>query len=140
MNVSHSVSLALCGLLGAGLLAQSTDNRPTDGPQDSAGRSFAVVEHSDVRTAQGTWAGSGPLFRYVHEHPGTYVAFQGTDGVYRLDSPERLAEVRRLYAPMQALSAQQEALAHAQGPLAQQQHALGEQQRGYGSPGQRTYR
>ena len=134
MNVSRPLILVLGSMLGVGLLAQSKESTTVINHEEPTSRSFVIVDHSDVRTMQGSWHDSAALFRYVHDHPGTYVVFQQAGGVYRLDSPERLAEVQRLYAPMKALSVQQDALAHAQGPLAKQQQNLGQQQRAATDP------
>ncbi len=124
---------ALLLISGAVVRAQQPSTPPVPPPE----RTFAIVEGSSIRTFQGSWQPSSPLFRYVHDHPGTYVVFTQGDGLYRLDKPDQIAEVRRLYAPMKEYSVQQEALARTQKPLARDQQALAAQQRETADPAEK---
>jgi hypothetical protein len=120
----------VAALLLAGVAARAQQqSAPSTAVTASPERSFAIVERSSMRTFQGSWQPSAPLFRYVHDHPGTYVVFAQRDGLYRLDRPEQMAEVERLYAPLKEYSVQQDALAKTQKPLARDQQALAAQQK-----------
>lgn len=125
MTVAQRCTAFTCCLVLGSAFAQAREQ----GTTPPAERTFAIVEHSSMRTFQGNWGSSASLLRYVHGHGGTYVVFAQAGDLYRLDSPAALAEVQRLYAPMGELSAQQDALEQVQRPLEQNQSTLGEQQR-----------
>lgn len=131
-------TLTLCtgALLAAGLFAQTGEQKPAQGTAQTE-RTFAVVERSSMRTFQGSWQPSAPIFRYVKDHPGSYVVFSQQGALYRLDRPDQMAEVERMYAPMQELSTKQDALAQVQKPLARNQQDLASQQRDTSNPMQK---
>ena len=127
MPALRTLTLLASGLLASALLAQTQDSTIITG--SGSDRPFAYVEGSSIHTFQGSWRSTTPLLRYAHDHTGTYIAFaQGTE-IHRLDNPDRLAEVRRMYAPMQDLAAKQHGLAQAQQALAQGQQKLASTQR-----------
>lgn len=131
--MSSPVSFFLACLLVSGLAAAAQE-QSTAGAPTSPDRTFAIVERSSVRAIQGSWQRSSPLLRYVHDHSGTYVVFAQGGELYRMDRPDQIAEVERLYAPMQELAVRQEAFAKAQKPLARNQQTLAAQQRDTISP------
>ncbi len=133
MMLSRTIAFSAAFLLAAAPVAKPQEHK-TAKVVSPPERTFAVVERSSLRTYQGSWQQDAPLLRYVHNHPGTYVVFAQGGELYRLDRPEQMAEVERLYAPLQELSVRQEALAQAQKPLAQRQQALGAQQRAEADP------
>ena len=128
------MSLRTYGGLAFGCLMAVAASAQTEiAARGSAGQaerqpSFAFVEHSAMRMSQGSWSGSMPMYRYVKEHPGSYVVFNQKGSLYRLDNPERMAEVHKLFEPIQALAAKGEALAHAQSSLAGEQQKLAHSQ------------
>ena len=122
------VGVAIAGTLTAGLLGQSQSSGSNVVGSKDHPRSFVVIEDSSLRTSQGSWDGTAPMWRYVKEHPGSYVVFTQDGALYRLDKPEQLAEVHTLYQPMQALTTKQEALAHAQQALAGEEQRLAHSQ------------
>ena len=125
---SRAVTLLAAGLFVSALAAQTHETTTNVSGSDSD-RSFVLVEGSSIRSFTGSWHSSSPLLRYAHDHRGNYIVFEQGTEMHRLDKPERLAEVQRLYAPMQELATKQQAYAHAQQSLAQEQQKLASAQR-----------
>ena len=118
----------LASLLAVAAPAQTGAPVATSAEHWGQQRSFAVVEDSSIRTFQGDWDVNAPLYRYVKQHPGSYIVFSQAGTLYTLDAPERIAEVHKLYAPIEEIALKQKALAHAQGALAGEQGKLSHSQ------------
>ncbi len=91
-------------------------------------RSFALVSGSSVML-NGAWEDGSPLNLYAHAHQGHYIVFWQEGTLHRLDTPARIADIERDYAPMAPLAARQKELAARQKPFAEQQKTLAAQQR-----------
>jgi hypothetical protein len=122
----------------------STTSTANDSYQTGSGRSYLLKLKQNTMSFQNYGHGESQLREYAEAHVGNYLLFLEAGRLYRLDSPEKIAELDRLYTPLhalsieqQALSAQQQALAAKQQPLAVQQQALGREQAALGQQ-QRT--
>ncbi len=132
MQRSHIAAAVALLFLPLGLIAQTKPDVShfAEGSQ----RSFALVVQSSVVTMSGGWHPIAELSRYVQHHAGTYIVFTQDRELRRLDNPDRIAEARRIYAPMRELAIKQSALDAAQKPLDKEQEALGAQQRAARDP------
>ena len=127
-------SRLLCFSLVASAIGTVSAQSTTYMNSSHAGRTFAYVVDSSMKTFSGDWSGSVPALRYTKSHPGSYLVFSEGDVLHRLDTPARLADLERTLAPMRELEAKQKALAAEQKPLAAKQRDLGAQQRAASDP------
>ncbi len=125
MHFVRVLMSALLLLSASASLASAQDEAHEDAMPH---RSFALVQSSSV-TLNGSWEDGSPLQIYAHSHPGHYLVFWQGGALHRLDTPARIAEVERDYAPMAPLEARQKELAARQKPFAEQQKTLAAQQR-----------
>jgi len=84
----------------------------------------------------GRWDGNhSSLQEYAKAHSeASYLIFEQSGVLHRLDAPGPLAQLRTLQEPMDQLSAVQRELASRQSPLAEQQRALSAQMRATRDP------
>ncbi len=117
--------------------AQIVIDSGTSSIVSGAQRSFALVVNSSRVSVNGDWQAMAPLTRYTQDHPGSYIVFVQDGELHRLNTPDRVAEAEKLYAPMLPLAAKQRALAAEQKPLAEQQRALAAEQRAVVDPAEK---
>ncbi len=125
MRFTRSLVPGLLALLAFASLAHAQDDFDENARPH---RSFAFVQGSTV-TLNGSWEDGSPLQLYAHSHAGHYIVFWADGVLHRFDTPARIAEVERDYAPMAPLEARQKELSARQKPFAEQQKTLAAQQR-----------
>lgn len=130
----HWRKLSFLALCLSPACAQTVAHNGTSMVFDGVERPFALVVNSSTVTVNGGWHALDPLPGYTQAHPGSYIVFVQGGELHRLNTPERVADAEKLYAPMLSLEARQRALAAEQRPLAEQQRALAAEQRAAVNP------